>query len=77
MVLSTTAAGTINQTALGFCSLFAKSCERRGSYCLFLYQLVHCFWRHVKDDALVASFEKPPHHVCSHSSQANHPELHK
>src|SRR5580704_16936492 len=25
MVLSTTAAGTINQTALGFCSLFAKS----------------------------------------------------
>ena len=53
--LSTTAAGTISQTARGFSSFLTRSMSERGSSRLFLDQLVHRFRRPVEDDALMAS----------------------
>ena len=53
MVLSTTAAGTISQTARGFASFFTRSCQRGRPGRLLLDQLFHRLGRPVEDDAVV------------------------
>ena len=76
MVLSTTAAGTINQIARGFSSFFTRSASEDAPNRLLLDQFLHRFRRHVEDHALVASLEQPPHHVGAHPAQSDHSELH-
>ena len=76
MVLSTTAAGTISQTARGFVELLHEVRERGGADRLLLDQLLHRFRRPVEDHALMASLEQPPHHVGAHSAESDHSELH-
>ena len=41
MVLSTTAAGTISQTARGFCEFLHEVCERRGPASFIIDQVLH------------------------------------
>src|SRR6266536_2364321 len=44
---------------------------------LVLHQLLHRLRRHVEDHALVAAFDEPPHHVCAHTAESDHYELHR
>ena len=76
MVLSTTAAGTISQTARGLSSFFTKSASEGGPRRFLLDQFLDRVGRPVEDHAVMASLEKPPHHVGAHPAQADHSELH-
>src|SRR5262245_56482092 len=53
-----------------------KILHRSGSHGLFFHQFLNGLRRPVEYDALVTSFEKPSHHVRSHSAETNHSELH-
>src|SRR5262245_43487309 len=64
-----------NRPRLG--QFFNKIAEGRRADCLFLDQLLDCFLRPVEDHTLMASGEKPPHHVRSHSTKTNHSNLHE
>ena len=76
MVLSTTAAGTINQTARGLSSFFTRSASEDAPIGFLLGQLLDRLRRPVEDHAVVASLQKPPHHVGAHPAQTDHSELH-
>ena len=76
MVLSTTAAGTISQTARGFSSFFTRSASEEAPDRFLLGQLLDRFGRPVEDHALMASLEQPPHHVGAHPAESDHSELH-
>ena len=52
MVLSTTAAGTISQTARGFSSFLTRSASEAVPTAFSAGQLVDRIGRHVEDDAL-------------------------
>jgi hypothetical protein len=78
MVLSTTAAGTINQTnqtARRLPSFCTKSAAKRSD--CRVEQLLERFRRDVESDTLMFAREQPPHHVCAHSAKTNHADLHK
>ena len=76
MVLSTTAAGTISQTARGFLSFLASSASEALPSRLFLDQLLDRLGRHVEDHALVSVREEPADHVGAHPAQSHHSKLH-
>ena len=76
MVLSTTAAGTISQTARGFSSFFTKSASDEAPTAFSSHQLLDRLRRHVEDHALMAACEQPPHHVGAHAAKSDHSELH-
>ena len=76
MVLSTTAAGTISQTARGFASFFTKSASDDAPTAFSFASSCDRLRRHVEDHALVAAPDQPPHHVRAHPAQADHSELH-
>ena len=73
---STTAAGTIIQTARGAFSLLAEIFKRIRSECALFDECLHGFRMKVMDDALVASLQKTPHHVGPHSAQSDHAQFH-
>src|ERR1700724_3742225 len=75
IVLSTTAAGTINQTARGFSSFFTRSASAEVPT---TFSLINSFtaFGDISNHALMASLEKPPHHVGSHPAKSDHSELH-
>ena len=75
-MLSTTAAGTINQTARGFVSFLTKSASEEEPTALSSTSSCTDFRRPVEDHALMTSLEKPPRHVRAHSSKTNHADLH-
>ena len=75
MVLSTTAAGTISQTARGCSSFLTKSASEAAPAAFSLTNSSR-FRRAVKDDAFMAALQQPAHHVGAHPSQTDHPELH-
>ena len=76
MVLSTTAAGTISQTARGLSSFFTRSASDEAPTAFSLGQLLDRLRRPVEDHALMAALEKPPHHVGAHPAQSDHSQLH-
>ena len=57
MVLSTTAAGTISQTARGLSSFFTKSASEAAPTAFSLASSSTALRRHVEDDALVAALD--------------------
>ena len=77
MVLSTTAAGTISQTARGFSSFVTRSCSEELPAAFSWTNSSTAFGDMSKTTQLVASLEEPPHHVCPHPSQTDHSKLHK
>ena len=76
MVLSTTAAGTISQTARGFASFFTKSASDEAPTAFSLASSSTAFGDTVEDHALVAALDEPPHHVRAHRPEPDHSELH-
>ena len=75
-VWSTTAAGTISQTARGFSSFFTRSASDEAPDRLLLGQVLHHLRRPVEDHALMTTRDQPPHHVRAHAPQSDHSELH-
>ena len=76
MVLSTTAAGTISQTARGLASFLTKSASEAAPTAFSFDQLRHRLRRHVEDHAFVAALQQAAHHVRAHPAEADHSELH-
>ena len=58
------------------CQFLDEVRERGGTDGFLLDQPLHCFRRHVENHALVASFNQPPNHVCAHSAETDHSDLH-
>ena len=77
MVVSTTAAGTISQTARGFSSFFTRSASEEAPTAFSLANSFTACRRPVEDHALMAALEQPPHHVRAHPAKSDHSELHK
>ena len=59
-----------------FAQLTDKIFQGGGGNCIFFRQFFNRLWRPVEYHALVASSEKPPHHVGSHPSKTDHSDLH-
>ena len=76
MVSSTTAAGTINQTARGGVSFATKSASDVDPTAFSLANSATDLWRHVEHHAFVPFSDDAPHHVGAHPSQTNHSQLH-
>ena len=76
MVLSTTAAGTISQTARGFSNFLTRSASEEDPVARLLGHLIDRVGRHVEDDAIVAALQEAPHHIGAHPAEADHSELH-
>ena len=57
--------------------LLDKIVERIGAGCSFAFELLHGVSATVIDDAFVAVFLQAPDHIGAHSSQPDHPELHR
>ena len=77
MVSSTTAAGTISQTARGLASFLTKSASEDAPTAFSLASSCHGLRRHVEDDAFVAALDEPAHHVRTHPAEADHSQLHR
>jgi len=56
--------------------LLYKVRERRSPNGFLLGQLLYDVGRPVEDHAVMASLEKPPHHVGPHPAKSDHSELH-
>ena len=76
IVASTTAAGTISQTARGRLELGDEFVEARRADGPLLDQRSRRRGMDVVDDAFLAVAQQPPHHVRAHPTQTDHPELH-
>ena len=59
-----------------FLQLFHEIRERRGPHGFLRSQLLDRLGFPVEDHTLMASFEKPAHHVGAHSTQSDHSQLH-
>ena len=77
MLLSTTAAGTINQTARGFSSFFTKSASDEAPTAFSAVSSFTGSGDRSIDHALMPAPEKPPHHVRAHPAKPNHSQLHE
>ena len=73
---STTAAGTIIQTARGFFSFLREVFERRRPDRPLFGERLHGFRMEVVNDALVTGPQQAPHHVGSHPAQSDHAQFH-
>ena len=59
-----------------FLKLLYKVLQRGRADRLVVFQFADRFLRPVEHHTLMATFDKAPHHVCTHSAEANHSELH-
>ena len=76
MVRSTTAAGTIIQTARGLESLLTRSARDDAPTAFSATSSGHRPGREVEDHGLVPGPQQPAHHVGAHAAEPDHPELH-
>ena len=76
MVLSTTAAGTISQTARGVSSFFTRSASEVAPVAFSSTNCCDRVGRAVVDHAVMAPLEKPAHHVGAHPAESDHSDLH-
>ena len=74
--LSTTAAGTISQTARGFASFLTKSASEEAPTAFSLASSATAFGDLSKTTHSWPPLDQPPHHVRAHPAEADHSELH-
>ena len=76
MVLSTTAAGTISQTARGLVSFLANSASDAVPTAFSFASSATAFGGHVEHHAFMAALQEAAHHVRAHPAKADHSQLH-